>query len=116
MILSYSPLFACSGIQWSVKVYSKTKDFADWLNVFVQPELKLESVEVAAEVRLINVNPSSTIKKQFDHTFTKPMPAGFADYIEMFTLDQKNGFLNNSGEIELEIYLKVTNNKSLAEI
>ena len=106
----------CHGIQWSVKVQVKSKEFADYLQVFLQPELKCDSCEVTADIRLLNEDKSSTMSKSFTHTFSKPAPAGFTDFIEMFLLQgPESGFINENGEIQLEIRLKVAD-KPLVEI
>lgn len=88
----------------------------DYLSVFIQPDLKGESCEVAADFRLLNEDELTAVRKSFNHTFSKSSPIGFTDFIEMFSLlDKGSGFINDKGEIELEIYLKVVN-KSIIEI
>lgn len=83
--------------------------------MFIQPDLKGNACEVVADFQLRNENEANVIKKSLNHTFSKSSPRGFSDFIEMSTLmDKQSGFVNEKGEIELDVYLKV--NKSPIEI
>ncbi|GMR44126.1 hypothetical protein PMAYCL1PPCAC_14321, partial [Pristionchus mayeri] len=104
---AYSPAVEMEGMPWSINLFKSEDEM--YLAVFLarrEGDYKMQSVDVAATMRLINhLDDSKTVLREIEETYTNEGEAdwGVLQFIKWKTaIDQEKGFIKD-GKITIQI-------------